>query len=158
MRRQLGSSPRLRGTPHCGHVLFAARGIIPALAGNTGSPSQRVHTTGNHPRACGEHERRGITAGLVQGSSPRLREHHWRRDAGYYPTGSSPRLRGTPRGRQARRPVCGIIPALAGNTSWRDTPISFLWDHPRACGEHFNGVAVDPEPVGSSPRLRGTLV
>ena len=50
----------------------------------------------------------------------------------------------------------GIIPALAGNTSHKSLIVSHAWDHPRACGEHDDGVDDSIEALGSSPRLRGT--
>ena len=51
---------------------------------------------------------------------------------------------------------CGIIPALAGNTSRQPAASNTIGDHPRACGEH---VTVPQDAIltaGSSPRLRGT--
>ena len=51
---------------------------------------------------------------------------------------------------------CGIIPAYAGNTglmSANDLPIR---DHPRVCGEHALFASAKAEPLGSSPRMRGT--
>ena len=52
----------------------------------------------------------------------------------------------------------GIIPAYAGNTNDRNLTLSACGDHPRVCGEHgwmnpSRGVV-----LGSSPRMRGTLV
>ena len=91
-----GSSPRLRGTLpsgcHGAHIV----GIIPALAGNTGSVSMILSSVRDHPRACGEH-----IQGLINGIGD---------------MGSSPRLRGTRN--ISIRVGCksGIIPALAGNT------------------------------------------
>ena len=50
----------------------------------------------------------------------------------------------------------GIIPAYAGNTmSANDLPINFR-DHPRVCGEHALFARAKAEPLGSSPRMRGT--
>ena len=80
-----------RRNPHQGKT-----GIIPAHAGNTDLPVEILVVTGDHPRACGEHVRLGVQAGLVLGSSPRMR--------------------GT---LQIRFPIVfpgGIIPAHAGNT------------------------------------------
>ena len=92
---------------------------------------------GDHPRVCGEH----------------LRLSDLRR----INPGSSPRVRGTRAVRAACGRAGGIIPAYAGNTSgypyrrWRS------WDHPRVCGEHQWQVHDNPMPLGSSPRMRGTL-
>ena len=175
--RDVGSSPRLRGTQWHGAEPTVHLGIIPALAGNTSTTSNCPTHPRDHPRACGEHATSaGSNAGKA-GSSPRLRgtpppsPRHGLSDGiipalagntiekvGYIkvPAGSSPRLRGTPRvstGRRARR---GIIPALAGNTRACATRAPPKRDHPRACGEHepFSLSAVTV--AGSSPRLRGT--
>ena len=50
----------------------------------------------------------------------------------------------------------GIIPAYAGNTSWRPSATSLRWDHPRVCGEHLNSRSTPLRQSGSSPRMRGT--
>ena len=92
----------------------------------------------DHPRACGEHTV----------SEDRLNRY----------TGSSPRLRGTRVDQAAVRRRSGIIPALAGNTSWAPQPDCTRWDHPRACGEHWQVAVWRGCGVGSSPRLRGTPV
>ena len=52
----------------------------------------------------------------------------------------------------------GIIPAYAGNTAKNR---NFEWpigDHPRVCGEHDTPCRFDLGDVGSSPRMRGTLL
>ena len=51
----------------------------------------------------------------------------------------------------------GIIPAYAGNTAASIPQVSASWDHPRVCGEHQWQVHDNPMPLGSSPRMRGTL-
>ena len=131
-----GSSPRLRGTRFRLPPGPACRGIIPALAGNTDDEASLLRSLRDHPRACGEHF---TPAGGVQ-----------------YDRGSSPRLRGTRDGAAGRYSHCGIIPALAGNTSRQPAASNTIGDHPRACGEH---VTVPQDAIltaGSSPRLRGT--
>ena len=52
--------------------------------------------------------------------------------------------------------TAGIIPALAGNTYLFSPTGRTPWDHPRACGEHFQARALQLAAPGSSPRLRGT--
>ena len=132
-----GSSPRLRGTLDYLACRWNNLGIIPALAGNTTCPRWRTSSTRDHPRACGEHSRDSALWRLMQGSSPRLR--------------------GTPASGYLAAAGDGIIPALAGNTSSRPHWTATRWDHPRACGEHSEGVVRLPSMMGSSPRLRGTL-
>ena len=132
----VGSSPRLRGTPHGIQGEIRIVGIIPALAGNTWSAIARRLRRRDHPRACGEHKNNGTEE--------------------YSMAGSSPRLRGTRRRRTGHVGVDGIIPALAGNTSRLGGSGSHQRDHPRACGEHFVSDDATDLFEGSSPRLRGT--
>ena len=52
----------------------------------------------------------------------------------------------------------GIIPAHAGNTIHVPKSALCLGDHPRACGEHVTPWRDSEAILGSSPRMRGTLV
>ena len=52
----------------------------------------------------------------------------------------------------------GIIPAYAGNTQCAHLDATDPRDHPRVCGEHFNGYVGQCVLAGSSPRMRGTQV
>ena len=131
-----GSSPRLRGTLLGHGEACEGRGIIPALAGNTAPSCIAARSNWDHPRACGEHRLNVAGAAVAMGSSPRLR--------------------GTRDGGRVEEHGCGIIPALAGNTSRRTLSRIARWDHPRACGEHAPGMASANWFQGSSPRLRGT--
>ena len=90
-------SPRLRGTHGGGGECRASRRFIPAPAGNTDPSRLALQADPVHPRACGEHGRRGCSAGA--------------------PGGSSPRLRGTHDIPFAAIPASRFIPAPAGNTS-----------------------------------------
>ena len=116
---------------------IAVAGIIPALAGNTRTSGGPRRPSRDHPRACGEHP------GDVLDASRGM--------------GSSPRLRGTPTALSLAPCRGGIIPALAGNTRMSATVVTSSWDHPRACGEHQKKEYGTGKPMGSSPRLRGTL-
>ena len=133
-----GSSPRMRGTL----VTWADRDgpvrVIPADAGNTIIIALPAYAIGDHPRGCGEH---GQALSTVQ-SRP----------------GSSPRMRGTRGADAALAPVGGIIPADAGNTSAWSIMLVSPRDHPRGCGEHVVVVRVERPELGSSPRMRGTLL
>ena len=68
-----GSSPRVRGTlaSHTDAVLDT--GIIPACAGNIERKHGRKHSPQDHPRVCGEHQRRDADGDTYWGSSPRVR-------------------------------------------------------------------------------------
>ena len=91
-----------------------------------------------HPRACGEH--RGERARSICS------------------TGSSPRLRGTHPALPRATASVRFIPAPAGNTNSAMMPPISLPVHPRACGEHSDSRPAGTVIVGSSPRLRGTLL
>ena len=73
-------------------------------------------------------------------------------------SGSSPRMRGTPVPGVHRVDDRGIIPAYAGNTQCAHLDATDPRDHPRVCGEHFNGYVGQCVLAGSSPRMRGTQV
>ena len=134
----IGSSPRVRGT----HITSALEPellrFIPARAGNTALASPHGCLTTVHPRACGE--------------------HFDRRSCSWLPAGSSPRVRGTPRGEFIGAHVQRFIPARAGNTAFPRSRSQNPAVHPRACGEHGSGGDGAFLPIGSSPRVRGTLV
>ena len=133
---KVGSSPRMRGTRTGGCGDVEAHGIIPAYAGNTVHRFEpHVHER-DHPRVCGEHAISKANPGQM--------------------VGSSPRMRGTPSLRKTDRPICGIIPAYAGNTRPALQRKSIARDHPRVCGEHWINARRNPKIMGSSPRMRGT--
>ena len=133
----VGSSPRLRGTPHRLQGRAATRRFIPAPAGNTAAISRSKRVRPVHPRACGEHCPGPPASMLGFGSSPRLR-------------GTLGRILVFALGRR-------FIPAPAGNTPTRSMSASMAAVHPRACGEHELRRWGGAPYGGSSPRLRGTL-
>ena len=134
--RDLGSSPRVRGTLLRHEGLKILAGIIPACAGNTNQRFELLNLDKDHPRVCGEHPHKAIA------------------DSGF--PGSSPRVRGTPAALLGSDQHRGIIPACAGNTEYRDHRQSRRRDHPRVCGEHRRLAAARRSTRGSSPRVRGT--
>ncbi len=127
----------MRGTHHRPGHTYRRKGIIPAYAGNTYSPSNPRFLGGDHPRVCGEHPVQNSTA-FANG-------------------GSSPRMRGTLMSLAICRFSPGIIPAYAGNTAIFPTRAFIMRDHPRVCGEHALGLHQSYPTGGSSPRMRGTL-
>ena len=135
---QAGSSPRVRGTLRSMRSWFCRSRIIPACAGNTRRAARATASSRDHPRVCGEHAPYAVEQNQGEGSSPRVR--------------------GTPSlpGWRARLP--GIIPACAGNTFTAFSIPSLVRDHPRVCGEHYVLKITANEKVGSSPRVRGTLL
>ena len=113
-------------------------GIIPAHAGLTYRNTLLQAHGRDHPRACGAHTQ------------------EQKRGLGF--KGSSPRMRGSPLFSQFMQNIFGIIPAHAGLTPSVETPECIVWDHPRACGAHSNPCSMIATVMGSSPRMRGSLV
>ena len=132
-----GSSPRWRGARLPRRGRGTALGIIPALAGSTGSSAPASTTQTDHPRVGGEHLNWQHCNRMTYGSSPR-----WR--------GARVRLSIEADGDR-------IIPALAGSTKVRPPASDNVSDHPRVGGEHagLNWARLDAN--GSSPRWRGAL-
>ena len=134
--RDIGSSPRGRGTHLKERAVRGANRFIPARAGNTFESPWSTPPSTVHPRAGGEH-----SSGAVPGIAG---------------SGSSPRGRGTlPADRQAHL-VERFIPARAGNTAGGVAGESGPPVHPRAGGEHPDSVLEYVDQNGSSPRGRGT--
>ena len=69
----IGSSPRMRGTPGHRPQIHSADRIIPADAGNTQSCISRTSPDTDHPRGCGEHVQVPVAVMPDAGSSPRMR-------------------------------------------------------------------------------------
>ena len=115
-RREMGSSPRMRGSLVILDIAATVWGIIPAHAGLTTSAAPMPDGSRDHPRACGAHRPLRPASVSMKGSSPRMRGS---RDKKWY---------------NAHR--TGIIPAHAGLTSRNKGCINCSRDHPRACGAH----------------------
>ena len=135
MPAEAGSSPRMRGKHRVHRVRGRGIRIIPAHAGQTTVIGTKAHPFADHPRACG--------ANLAS-----RRFHHGL-------SGSSPRMRGKPARGLSRKGRPRIIPAHAGQTTWRSCAASNPADHPRACGANPLGQINVSGFAGSSPRMRG---
>ena len=72
-----GSSPHVRGAHILRNPWRTGRGIIPACAGSTVHPSGSAVRPRDHPRMCGEHQRRYRALKRGQGSSPHVRGAHF---------------------------------------------------------------------------------
>ena len=126
------------GTLHHAGIESASARFIPTHVGNTRrSPfSSPAHTV--HPHACGEHAGATGEAAAVPGSSPRM----WGTlDCLYYFLFCY-RFIPTHVGNTPRRAGCGFRTSV----------------HPHACGEHVTWLRSSTSPLGSSPRMWGTLV
>ena len=133
-----GSSPRLRGTLKPSRPDRNVDRFIPAPAGNSDRTYLRHFRSAVHPRACGE-----LIAYRASGSEL---------------AGSSPRLRGTLLGGIISVLSERFIPAPAGNSRSGRNVAAFAAVHPRACGELAICAPACIAVIGSSPRLRGTLL
>ena len=134
----IGSSPRVRGTG--GAVLRKPPLVwfIPAGAGNSFSTAPISAASSVHPRGCGE-QFQNIVQILLR-------------------LGSSPRVRGTVSGRVFEQPVKRFIPAGAGNSFRCIFHRDHIPVHPRGCGEQITTNWRISRTLGSSPRVRGTVV
>ncbi len=130
-----GSSPRWRGRLDRFVDRRAAPGLIPALAGTTGTAPAGFCRTRAHPRAGGDDGSCRATAIFEMGSSPRWRG---RQGVGTVPV-----------------PGLGLIPALAGTTGARAGEARRSRAHPRAGGDDKTWYRVMMASRGSSPRWRG---
>ena len=132
---KLGSSPLSRGIRPARPTRRSRRGIIPALAGNTGDVAWCGPGTADHPRSRGEYVTTGAAEESGIGSSPLSRGilHHAARDV------------------RVRR----IIPALAGNTCSPRRKTHPPGDHPRSRGEYLEAYGLTVWQLGSSPLSRG---
>ena len=133
----MGSSPRMRGSPVCASCFSSVAGIIPAHAGLTCPRTLDAAGGGDHPRACGAHFLRKIKKVLDKGSSPRMR--------------------GSRKDELVELAKGGIIPAHAGLTKVCIAETDQTRDHPRACGAHAFLLSRFLPTLGSSPRMRGSL-
>ena len=131
----VGSSPRVRGAASTVSSHISFDGLIPARAGSRGRTVPQLLNHRDHPRACGEQQRRAALARHCTGSSPRVR--------------GAARLFGSIGGGR------GIIPARAGSSCLTRCARLPLRDHPRACGEQSRLITPSYAIEGSSPRVRG---
>ena len=137
LRRERGSSPRVRGTLTAALAPTATVRFIPACAGNSRPRTSTPATTSVHPRVCGELLGRRPGPQLVVRFIPACAGNSttsWRSAAAW---AVHPR-------------VCGELGRGRGARRFR-IPV-----HPRVCGELDTGHQDQMSAVGSSPRVRGT--
>ena len=130
-----GSPPRVRGG--VGENVQEGRlaGITPACAGRRTPSALSAASARDHPRVCGEEKQHLVDEEIKVGSPPRVRG------------GVS----------QSERPhlFLGITPACAGRRRPSGRRSLTRWDHPRVCGEEWNGNFGKVFNQGSPPRVRG---
>ena len=132
-----GSSPHTRGAHPVERKRLRCIRIIPAYAGSTWSASASMTPPSDHPRIRGEHAGDDDSTTEIEGSSPHTR--------------------GALLADVQQDFACGIIPAYAGSTPYRDAIPSTRPDHPRIRGEHWSASWLAAVPPGSSPHTRGAL-
>ena len=130
-----GSSPRGRGKRRKDCLPRPRLRLIPARAGKTCEGAAQVHAHEAHPRAGGENHRRSAPNGVKSGSSPRGRG----------------KLTGPSWAAVTER----LIPARAGKTSRRGSPLAAPRAHPRAGGENEDLHLMREGVAGSSPARAG---
>ena len=132
---QRGSPPRVRGEAHFAGPRVDHRGITPACAGRSRTKTEIGGIPEDHPRVCGEKASRSSCFGGTRGSPPRVRGEDGV-VSGVYPQ---------------RR----ITPACAGRSRILRAFRPSRKDHPRVCGEKFEGRSTECLHRGSPPRVRG---
>ena len=130
-----GLSPRMRGNPLplCSDPFCS--GSIPAYAGEP-----RPHRLGRmlravYPRVCG---------GTLRQLDESVDGH-----------GLSPRMRGNPADLGLAFPLCGSIPAYAGEPNAGLHAVLSVWVYPRVCGGTARKRKGGHLKKGLSPRMRG---
>ena len=131
----MGSSPLTRGKPRSHLSGRRAQGLIPAHAGKTSHLKTSCGCVAAHPRSRGENQSSADTVTFVPGSSPLTRGKH-----------SEPGISGFD---------WRLIPAHAGKTTPRASPLQPVRAHPRSRGENTERTEIMKAYRGSSPLTRG---
>ena len=133
---------------------------------------------GDHPRRCGENYFCHFTVYRQHGSPPQVRgklcniiifnslfrDHPRRCGENLDVTtpyiadkGSPPQVRGKPLTSSGESGKSRITPAGAGKTGDVNAEGFGTEDHPRRCGENFDGFIITHKQIGSPPQVRGKL-
>ncbi len=131
-----GLSPLARGTLVANEAISNQFRFIPASAGNTGNWKTKSWLSPVYPRWRGE--------------------HNTRRAVGLTTAGLSPLARGTRHRSNPVRRHERFIPAGAGNTFRRDSPLLLDTVYPRWRGEHSQNGTSRNIQTGLSQLARGT--
>ena len=131
----MGSPPHMRGKERLKTVNAADDGITPAYAGKSVKNQMDKTILGDHPRICGEKDRK-------RAWNPRQR-------------GSPPHMRGKGIWWNSKGSATGITPAYAGKSNCGQWRYPVQRDHPRICGEKTTTSRKRPSMQGSPPHMRG---
>ena len=113
-------------------------GITPAYAGKRSSTSFRISSYQDHPRLCGEKFIMTVFSPVYGGSPPPMR-------------GKADKVGSTAEKNR-------ITPAYAGKSLRKKWRRSWIWDHPRLCGEKLWIIKMKFLPQGSPPPMRGKVI
>ena len=177
--REVGPSPRVRGSRRHPGAVARRAGSIPACAGMPRRGRSRPRPGRVHPRVCGEAAALEPAGVVARGSIPACAGKPWRparagrgswvhprvcgeADAGdttwSFRGGPSPRVRGSPAVEARRARLEGSIPACAGKPRIRACVRWASGVHPRVCGEAWVRLRRRGSGTGPSPRVRGSPV
>ena len=135
---KLGSSPRVWGQVIQGGSHALTQRIIPTRVGTSSVLSYRFGDNRDHPHACGD------KLFLFWGFNGN--------------GGSSPRVWGQETLPKFLRRSIWIIPTRVGTSFPTFTYITYLQDHPHACGDKQGSISPSNDFIGSSPRVWGQVI
>ena len=130
-----GSPPPMRGKELKKPPSSGVLRITPAYAGKSGCTDGHCSRILDHPRLCGEKQRK---QDLIDKSS-----------------GSPPPMRGKAISSRRSPTAPGITPAYAGKSSFALDGAEVAKDHPRLCGEKLGLTSTLGVALGSPPPMRG---
>ena len=166
----------MRGKAHLPQPDIEVDGITPAHAGKRWTAPWCFTAGWDHPRTCGEKNRRANTSINLPGSPPHMRGKEGQlpllpRRRGITPahagksgsTSAGPRMtrdHPPPSGEKGDEEMGGgrppgVTPPHRGEKDPLPQYQTRFRDHPRTCGEKLFVPIVSPSPVGSPPHMRG---
>ena len=135
-RYHLGSPPRMRGKGASLGAVFADGGITPAYAGKRPDYPGTRPALWDHPRVCGEKQKKRTSKKAEVGSPPRMRGKVVHHAAEVGVAGDHPRVCGEKTIQQWRSvPPSGSPPRMRGKAGGALAADLLQKDHPRVCGE-----------------------
>ena len=112
--KEIGLSPRVRGSRHTEVVSNAGSGSIPACAGQPSTSSRVISLTGVYPRVCGAAKPSQCRLCRAQGLSPRVRGSLLQKEWDEWQKGSIPACAGQPAPDIATCAPCTVYPRVCG--------------------------------------------
>ena len=149
----------MRGKVTFASALHKGHRITPAYAGKSSRPLRPPECRKDHPRVCGEKQKKSPTGLVTRGSPPacagKRAQYRLQRRCGWdHPRmcGEKHRSVGLPKSR------VGSPPRMRGKRSAKPLHSYNSWDHPRVCGEKGDGSSAAAAEPGSPPRMRGKVL